>query len=56
MINHSVDFNVMVNLVVRLGRRMCGGGYAPPAAAILIPGYALGSGLALTDYWDEGRM
>ena len=34
---------------------MCGGGYAPPTAARLFPGYALGSGLALRIYWAKGR-
>ena len=34
---------------------MCGGGYAPPTAARLIPGYALGPGLALRIYWAKGR-
>src|SRR5882724_5040250 len=31
-------------------RRMCGGGYAPPMAARLFPGYAPGPGLALRIY------
>ena len=34
---------------------MCGGGYAPPTAARLFPGYAPGSGLALWIYWAKGR-
>ena len=39
---------------VRLCRRMCGGGYAPPIAARLFPGYAPGSGLALRTYCAKG--
>jgi hypothetical protein len=34
---------------------MCGGGYAPPIAARLFPGYALGRGLSAAIYWAEGR-
>jgi hypothetical protein len=34
---------------------MCGGGYAPPTAARLISGYALGPNLALRIYWAKGH-
>ena len=34
---------------------MCGGGYAPPTAARLFLGSALGPGVALRFCWAEGR-
>ena len=42
-------------LAIRLCRRMCGGGCAPPTTARLLPGYAPGPGFVLPFYWAKGR-